>query len=96
MDPTVAASNVYIVLNENNKVRVLEVVFKPSDVAKMHYHPDHLVYALKGGKAKFTTAGKTQKMEIKTDAVIFLDAQDHEVTSIGNTTLELIMTELKK
>jgi quercetin dioxygenase-like cupin family protein len=96
MDPTVAASNVYKVLNENNRVRVLEVVFKPGDVAKMHHHPDHAVYALKGGKAKFTSAGKTQEMEIKTGSVIFLDAQDHEVTNIGKTTLDLIVMELKK
>jgi quercetin dioxygenase-like cupin family protein len=39
MDPLVAASNVYTCLNENDRVRVLEVVFKPGDVAKMHHHP---------------------------------------------------------
>jgi beta-alanine degradation protein BauB len=96
MDPTITASNVYKVLNENNRVRVLEVIFKPGDVAKMHHHPDHAVYALKGGKAKFISAGKTQVMEIKSGSVIFLDAQDHEVTNIGNTTIDLIVMELKK
>jgi hypothetical protein len=33
MDPTVAASNVYKVLKENDRVRVLEVIFKPGDFA---------------------------------------------------------------
>jgi len=46
MDALVAASNVYKLLNENDKVRVLEVVSRPGDVAKMHHHPDHVVYAL--------------------------------------------------
>jgi len=96
MDPIVAASNVYKFLNENDRVRVLEVVFKPGDVAKMHHHPDHVVYALKGGKASFTSGGKTQEMEIKAGSVIFLEAQDHEVKNIGNTTLDLIVMELKK
>jgi beta-alanine degradation protein BauB len=96
MDPTVAASNVYKCLNENDRVRVLEVVFKPGDVAKMHHHPDHAVYAVKGGKAKFTSGGKTQEMEIKSGSVLFLEAQDHEVKNIGNTTLDLIVMEMKK
>jgi quercetin dioxygenase-like cupin family protein len=96
MDPLMAASNVYKFLNENDRVRVLEVVFKPGDVAKMHRHPDHVVYALKGGKGRFTSGGKTQDMEIKTGSVIFLEAQDHEVKNIGNTTLDLIVMELKK
>ena len=96
MDALVAASNVYKLLNENDKVRVLEVVFKPGDVAKMHHHPDHVVYALKGGKLSFNSGGKTQEMEIKAGSVMFLDAQDHEVKNIGNTTLDLLVMELKK
>ena len=43
MDPMVAASNVYKFLNENERVRVLEVVFKIGDMAKMHHHPEHVV-----------------------------------------------------
>jgi quercetin dioxygenase-like cupin family protein len=96
LDPLVAAPNAYKFLNENDKVRVLEVVFKPGDIAKMHHHPEHVVYALKGGKAKFTSEGKTQEMEIKTGSVVFLGAQEHETQNIGDTTLDLIVVELKK
>ena len=96
MDPLVAASNVYKLLNENERVRVLEVVFKPGDIAKLHHHPDHVAYVLKGGKMSLTSGGKTQEMELKTGSVVFLDAQDHEAKNIGNTTLDLLVTELKK
>ena len=96
MDALKAASNVYKLLNENDKVRVLQVTFKPGDVAKMHHHPDHLAYALQGGKMSLTSGGKTQEMEIKTGSVMFLDAQDHEAKNIGNTTLDLLVVELKK
>ena len=82
MDPLMAASNVYKLLNENDRVRVLEIVSKPGDVAKMHRHPDHVVYALKGGKATLASGGKTQEMEIKTGSVLFLDAQDHEIRTL--------------
>lgn len=93
MDTLAAAPKV---LNENDKVRVLKVVFKPGEVAKMHHHPNHVVYALKGGKASFNSGGKTQEMDIKTGSVLFFDAQDHEVTNIGKTTVDLIVMELKK
>lgn len=96
MDPTVAAPKAYKCLNENERVRVLEVVLKAGDVAKMHHHPDHAVYAVKGGKAKLTSGGKTQEMDIKAGSVMFLEAQDHEVTNIGKTTIDLIVMELKK
>ena len=96
MDPLLTASNVYKLLSENDRVRVLEVVSKPGDVAKMHHHPDHVVYALKGGKGSFTSGGKTQEMDIKAGSVMFLEAQEHEVKNIGKTTLDLIVMELKK
>ena len=96
MDPMVAASNVYKLLNENERVRVLEVVFKPGDSAKMHHHPDHVAYALKGGKMSLTTGGKQQEIEIKTGEVMFLKAQDHEAKNIGKTTLDLLVVELKE
>jgi len=96
MDPVVVAANVSKVLNENDKVRVLEVVSKPGDVAKMHHHPDHVIYAVNGGKASFTSGGKTKEMELKTGSVNFFDAQEHEMKNIGSTTMHLIVTELKK
>ena len=96
MDPLTAASNVYKLLNENDKVRVLEVVSKPGDIAKMHHHPDHVLYVLKGGKVSLTSGGETQDMEVKTGSVLFLDAQDHEMKNIGKTTIDLIVVELKK
>ena len=96
MDAMKAASNVYKFLNENDRVRVLEVVFKPGDVAKMHHHPDHVAYAVKGGKLSLLSEGKTQDMDIKTGSVMFLDAQNHEAKNIGNTTIDLIVMELKK
>ncbi len=95
-DPLTVASNVYKALNENDRVRVLEVVFKPGDTAKMHHHPDHVVYALKGGKMSLTSAGKTQEMDIKSGSVLFLEAQDHEAKNIGDSTLDLLVFELKK
>lgn len=95
IDPLMAASNVYKLLKESDKVRVLEVTFKPNDVAKMHHHPYHVVYALSGGRMRLTSGGNTQEIEVKTGQVLFLDAQDHEAKNIGKATLDLLVMELK-
>jgi hypothetical protein len=71
-DTLVAAKNVYKFLDENPRVRVLEVVFQPGDVAKMHHHPDHMIYALKGGKLKIMTSnGKSNTINVELGGVVF-------------------------
>ena len=96
VDPMIAASNVYKFLNENERVRVLEVVFKPGDIAKMHHHPEHVVYVLKGGKLRLTSEGKTQDMDLTTGSVVFLKEQNHEATNVGSSVIDLVVIELKK
>ena len=95
-DPLKVAKNAYKFVMENDRVRVLEVQLKPGDKAAMHYHPDHVVYVLKGGKAKSTSSGKTELLDMKTGQAIFLKAQSHEAENPGKTDLALIVVELKK
>ncbi len=94
-DPLVSAKNVYKFINENDRMRVLKVTFKPGDTAKMHHHPQHMVYVLKGGKLKLISEGKTQEMDLKEGSAVFLDAQNHEATNIGDTVIDLLVVELK-
>jgi len=96
IDPMKVASNVYKFLNENERVRVLEVVFKPGDVAKLHHHPEHVVYVVKGGKLRLTSDGKTQDMDLNAGSVVFLQEQNHEATNVGGSNIDLIVFELKK
>ena len=95
-DPLAAASNVYKLLNENDNARVFKATFKPGDTAKMHHHPDHMVYVLKGGHLKLTSAGKTDELDLSEGAVVFLNEQNHEATNTGNSTVDLIVVEFKK
>ena len=81
---------------ENDRVRVLDVMIKPGDKAVMHYHPDHVVYVLNGGKAKMTSSGKTDVLDLKTGQAIFLEAQSHDAENTGKTDLHLLVVELKK
>ena len=95
-DPLAVASNVYKLLNENENARVFKVTFKPGDTAKMHHHPDHMVYVLKGGHLKLTLADKTDELDLAEGAVVFLNAQNHEATNTGNSTVDLLVVEFKK
>jgi quercetin dioxygenase-like cupin family protein len=95
-DPMIVANNVYKFLMENDRVRVLQVTFKPGAIAKMHYHPDHIIYALKGGTLKLTSEGKPSDVKLEAGQVMFLNAQNHEAENTGKTTVDLVVVELKK
>lgn len=96
-DPMKAAHNVYKkVLLDNDKVRVMEVVFAPGNVAAWHSHPNHTVYALTGGKIQITEKGKAAvAMDIKMGDVVYMPAVTHMAKNVGTTTLKLIVTEIK-
>jgi hypothetical protein len=55
-DAATVASNVYTVLFENERVRLLEARLKPGDSSALHSHPDYLVYNLEDGRVKFSGA----------------------------------------
>ncbi len=95
LDPKIVASNVYKVINENEKMRVVRVTFKVGETAKMHHHPQHMIYVLKGGKLNLTSGGKTQTIDLKEGSAVFMEAQDHEATNIGDSVVDMIVVELK-
>ena len=95
-DPLVAASNIYKFKAENDNARVMEVRFKPGDSAKMHHHPNHMAYVIKGGRMKLTSGGRDQEMELTEGQVLFLPEQHHEAANIGDSTIDMLVVEFKK
>jgi len=96
-DPTkVSAKEYKKVILENEKVRVIEVEFAPGAVAAMHSHPAHVVYVISGGKMEMTEKGKKPMVrELKTGEASYNQPITHSVKNVGNTTVKLILTELK-
>jgi quercetin dioxygenase-like cupin family protein len=80
---------------ENDRVRVLDVMFKPGGKEAMHSHPDHVICVLTGGRMKVTSSGRAQVMDMKSGEAIFLKAQSHEAENIGKTDVHLLVVELK-
>jgi quercetin dioxygenase-like cupin family protein len=96
-DPVKAASNVYKkVVLDNDKVRVIEIEFAPGETAAWHHHPDHVAYALTGGKLEITDKGKKARVaDIKAGEALYLPEVTHMAKNIGTTTLKMVVTELK-
>lgn len=96
-DPMKISSNVYRkILLENEKVRVMQVVFSPGNISTWHSHPNHVIYAETGGKIEITEKGKPAKMmDLKAGTAMYMPAVTHMAKNVGTTTIKLIVTELK-
>lgn len=95
-DPTAVAGNVYKLLLENERVRVFDVIFKPGEVAAMHSHPDHIVYVIKDATLRLAFPnGTSQDIAVTAGQALFLGAQAHETTNIGNSEAHNVVVELK-
>jgi quercetin dioxygenase-like cupin family protein len=96
-DPLKVAPEMYKLLLENDRVRVMEVVFKPGSKIAKHSHPDHFVYATSAGKLKISNAdGTVTDAEIKKGDVMWMGAQTHWAENTGTTEVRLVVTELKE
>jgi quercetin dioxygenase-like cupin family protein len=96
-DALQAAPNVYKLLMENDRVRVLYVQAKPGEKTKLHSHPDRVVYVLSDQILKFTSAeGQTKELELKTGQVLWIEAGAHTTENIGKTDAHNLAVELKE
>jgi quercetin dioxygenase-like cupin family protein len=96
-DPVKVAPQVYKVLLENDRVRVLEITMRPGGQSPMHWHPGYVIYGLSGGKARFRNPeGKTAEMEVKQGEVVWRPSEFHAVENTGNTRIEVLNIELKQ
>lgn len=96
-DPLQVAPNMYKLIFENERVRVMQVTFKPGEKIAPHSHPDHYVYALSAGKLKISNAdGTSADAEVKVGDVMWIPAVKHWAENTGTTDVRLLVTELKE
>ena len=95
-DPLTVNSNTISRRLENDRVRVLEAVLKPGDKERTHSHPAYVVYVIAGGKVRnHAVDGTATDAEFRTGDVIYRDPLTHWAENIGNTTIRLVLVELK-
>ena len=96
-DALQVAPNVYKLLMENDRVRVLDVRVKPGEKTKMHSHPDRVVYVFSNQRLKFTSAdGQNKELELKAGQVLWIEAGSHATENIGKTEAHNLAVELKE
>jgi quercetin dioxygenase-like cupin family protein len=81
---------------DNQRVRVFETMVKPGEKEAVHSHPASVFYVLEGGKIRNHAAdGTVTEAELRTGDVQYRDPLTHWAENIGNTTIRLVLVELK-
>lgn len=95
-DPIQVAPTMYKLLFENDRVRQMEVTFKPGEKIGEHSHPDHFVTVLDPGKIKISKPdGTSTEVNLTAAQVMWIPAETHWAENTGTTTFRLLVTELK-
>lgn len=94
-DPTVTDPNLYKVIFENDRVRVLRYTDAPGDKTKPHQHPDSVLITLGDLKRRLTVGDRTIDVEKAAHEVIWNPAQTHAGENTGTTNTDVIFVELK-
>jgi|SRR5436309_4488872 len=95
-DPAVVNSKTIKVKFENDRVRVLEATLPPGVKEQVHSHPAYVIYVLTGGRYRnYAADGKTTEGALQTGDVLYRDPLTHAAENIGDTTMHMILVELK-
>jgi hypothetical protein len=94
-DPTVTNPDLYHVVMENDRVRVLEYRDRPGDRTTPHVHPDSVMITLSGFRRRLIDGERTAEVDLAPGLVRWLAAQSHAGENIGDTETHVIFVELK-
>ena len=95
-DPATVNAKTIAVKLDNPRVRVLQAKLKPGEKEQVHSHPASVVYVIEGGKIRnHASDGTVAEAEFKTGDVLYRDPLTHWAENIGNTTIRLVLVELK-
>ena len=94
-DPISTDPELYKVIFENDRVRVLEYRDQPGDRTSPHRHPDSVMYTLTLFRRRIASGDQQVEVELPAGQVRWLDAQEHAGENIGDTATRAIFVELK-
>lgn len=95
-DPAVNNSDLYRVVLENDRVRVLEYRDEPGARTTPHQHPDSVMVTLSSFRRRLADRDRAAEVELDSGAVRWLSAQEHWGENIGDTPTHSIFVELKE
>ena len=96
LDPTQTDPDKYVVVFENDRVRVLEYKDKPGDRTSPHRHPDSVMYTLSSFERRLIHGERETDVQLPAGRVAWIAAQEHAGENIGTTETHSIFIELKE
>src|ERR687897_162730 len=94
-DPVRSNPELYRVVMENARVRVLEYRDRPGDRTAPHGHPDSVMITLTSFRRRLVHGERQSEVELDAGTVRWLDAQEHAGENIGQTETHTFFVELK-
>jgi quercetin dioxygenase-like cupin family protein len=94
-DPAVTDSDLYHLVFENERVRVLEYRDQPGDSTHPHRHPDSVMVTMSSFRRRVSSGDRTVEIELPAGQVRWLPAQEHVGENIGETATHTVFVELK-
>lgn len=95
-DPVTTNPDLYRVVMENDRVRVLEYRDRAGDRTTPHEHPDSVMLTLSGFQRRLQQGDRSTDVTLEAGQVRWLDAQEHAGENIGETPTHVIFVELKE
>lgn len=94
-DPVASNPDLYKVVFENDRVRVLEYRDQPGDRTTPHSHPDSVMVTLSDFDRRLVHGEDERDVTLKAGEARWLSAQTHHGENIGSTPSHSIFVELK-
>ena len=95
-DPVATNPQLYRVVFENERVRVLEYRDRTGDRTQVHKHPDSVMVTLSSFRRRLGSGDRQVEVELTAGEVRWLDAQEHWGENIGETESHSVFVELKE
>ncbi|MBW8482754.1 cupin domain-containing protein [Actinomadura parmotrematis] len=95
-DPVATNPDLYSVVFENERVRVLAYRDRPGDKTRPHAHPDSVMVTLSSFTRRLTSGDRQAQVRLEAGQARWLDAQEHAGENIGDTDTHAMFIELKE
>ncbi|HZY69656.1 MAG TPA: hypothetical protein VFF67_01590 [Thermoplasmata archaeon] len=97
LDPVVVAGKQYQVVTDNDRVRVLRILYGPFEHGTMHAHPDSVLATLTEMNGTFRYPdGKAEEVVVPAGEVMYLPATTHAPENKTPNRFEGFLVELKR
>jgi beta-alanine degradation protein BauB len=95
-DPTETNPELYRVVMENERVRVLEYRDRPGDRTEAHRHPDSVMITASSFRRRISSGDASADVQLEAGAVRWLGAQEHRGENVGESETHVYFVELKE